>query len=132
MLSDFMEKLSRDMELSEPLKAAVPNVYAIPIEEGVKVVISSPSSDRYELNCSLGSLPNERREAFLTRVLLANLFGQGTSGAILGTDIEGSFLTLSLNIDRHIDYKNFRDIVEEFFNTVDFWKLELVNNGIMR
>ena len=122
MLDQFMEKVSKEMELDEPLKAQVPNVYSIPLDEGLAVTITSKSTDQYEFTCVLGPCPRGEREAFFTRLLQANLFGHDTFGSVLGMDVEANQLTLTKNIDYHIDYKEFRDIVEDFFNAADYWR----------
>lgn len=126
MLEEFVEKLSRDMELEEPIKAKIPNIYAIPLEEGFTVTLTSVSPDQLKLNCTIGSCPTVEREAFFTQLLLANLFGQGTHDAILGMDIDANELTLTQNIDYHIEYKEFRDIIEDFLNIADFWRQEVI------
>jgi hypothetical protein len=131
MIEQFMEKLSREMELDEPLKAQIPNVYTIPLDEGFSVTVTSPSADHFALSSELGSLPSVNKEAFFTQLLLANLFGQGTHGSILGIDIDASILKLNREIDYYIEYKEFRDIVEDFINIADFWRQEAINNSAL-
>lgn len=127
MLDQFMEKLSKDMELEQPFKAKIPNVYTIPLEEDLHVTISSNSIDRYELSSIIGACPSIGKEEFFSRILLANLFGQGTYHAILGLDSEATQLTVSHTIDYHIEYKEFKDIIEDFLNCADQWRGELAN-----
>lgn len=117
------------MELEAPLKAQIPGVYTIPLEEGFHVTLTNPSSDLFIFSSTLGSCPSEEKEAFFSQLLLANLFGQGTRGAILGLDSEANLLTLTLSIDYHIDYNEFKDLVEDFLNAADFWRAELAIAG---
>lgn len=129
MLEELINQLSKEMELDSPLKASIPNLYTIPLEESLSVSITSPSPDLISLSCVIGDCPMEEREAFFAELLLANLLGQGTRGAILGMNSEGNLLTLTKDIDYPIDYKNFRDIVEDFFNAADVWRQEILNRS---
>lgn len=132
MLDQYMEKLSRDMELEGPLKAQIPNVYTIPLEEGFKVTIAETSADHLTLSSTIGTCPTMGKEAFFTQLLLANLLGQGTRGAVLGMDIEANEVTVTQNIDYHVEYKDFRDIVEDFVNIADFWRQETLASSALQ
>lgn len=55
----------------------------------------------------------------------ANLFGQGTLGAALGLEPEQNLLTLSLELPYDMDYRHFKESVEDFTNIVDYWKVEV-------
>ena len=72
----------------------------------------------------VGKCPADGQEAFLQQMMLANLFGQGTQHAVLGLTPDGKTLTLSLEIDYNIEYKDFRDLLEDFLNAADFWRSE--------
>lgn len=128
-LEHYMENLSKDMELEESLKSTIPNVYSIPLEDGYSVTVTSPSPERFHLSCTLGPCPNVGKEAFFTELLLADLFGQGTRGAVLGLDIEAERVTLTQTVDYHIEYKEFKDIVEDFLNIADFWRQEVLSGS---
>ena len=54
--------------------------------------------------------------------MMANLFGQGTKGGILGINAEGTMLTLSRTVDFAVDYKDFKEFLEDFINVMDFWQ----------
>lgn len=126
MLEEFMDKLSAEMEMEEPFKAQIPGVYVMRLDEDISISLISQSSDRFTFSCTLGEAPIVGKEAFFTQLLLANLFGQGTRGAVLSLDINANELMLTRNIDHYIEYKEFRDSVEDFLNVVDFWKQELL------
>ena len=125
MLEDFIEKLSREMELEEPLKAQVPGIFVLPLDEGLNITITSTPSHSLAFSCTVGVCPNTGKEAFYTRLLLANLFGQGTKGAVLALDLEAGQVTLTQNFDYHLEYKDFRDAIEDFINAADLWKQEI-------
>lgn len=122
-LDNYIDQLVKEMEFEGGLATQVPGVFAFPLEENLTVTISDRPPG-FSLFCSLDSIPKARQEEFLTRVMLGNLFGQGTKGAVLGISEDGNLLTLTQVIDYNIEYKEFRDILEDFVNTVDVWREE--------
>lgn len=123
MLDTFMQQLMKDMEVEGSLATEVPGVYAIPVDENVSVFVSSIPRG-FTLRCQVAPIAPENEEIFYTHVLQANLFGQGTDGSILGLDSEGKQLILSREIDYNIEYKEFSELIEDFLNSVDFWREE--------
>lgn len=126
-LETLMKELAQEMELDESLAKASAGTFTIPLEEDLKIKLNT-ISEGFLLTSQIIACPTTNREAFFTRMLLANLFGQGTRGSVLGTSEEGNLLTLSRIVDYNVDYKSFREIIEDFINTVDFWREEVLNH----
>lgn len=76
----------------------------------------------------IGALPKEKREELFIFLMKANLLGQGTGGAVLSLDAEEKFLTLSLSLPYDMNYKSFKENLEEFANFMDYWKEELLRH----
>lgn len=74
---------------------------------------------------NIGSLPEKKKEDFLVMIMKANFLGQGTGGATLGLKEDESFLTLSLSLPYEMNYKAFKDSLEDFVNFIDYWKKEI-------
>jgi len=124
VLDNHMKQLSKELELEVPLEAKVPGVYNFPLEEGVTITISAMQPEGFSLAATIGPAPKSQEEMFFTQMLLANLFGQGTRGAVLGLDEDGVLMKLSRVVDYKVEYRDFRDILEDFINAVDFWRDE--------
>lgn len=71
--------------------------------------------------------PRGKEEELYTQMLLANLFGQGTYGAVISLDDDARHIELSRTIDYDVNFKDFKDILEDFINAVDFWREEALN-----
>lgn len=124
MLADIMKEFAAEME-SPKIATALPNgSYLIPLEENLSLNII-PLANGYFMTSQIGPLPPKNREAFFSRALLGNLFGQGTRGAVIGINEEETHLTLSKVIEYNVDYKGFKDSVEDFINVIDYWREEL-------
>ena len=128
MLEKFIPQLIKDLELEDTnLASGMPGIYSIPLEENLSVTLND-IPEGFIVRCDVAPIPNSQEEKFYTRAMLGNLFGQGTRGnAIIGISQDGSKVTLSLVIDRPIDYKEFRELLEDFLNAVDFWRDETLS-----
>lgn len=124
MLETYIPQLIKELELEGSLATQVAGVYALPLEDNLSITITERPPG-CTINCSLCPFPKKNEEACLTRLMLGNLFGQGTKGAVLGLNNEGNLLTLAQTIDYNITYKDFRDVLEDFINSVDFWRSEM-------
>jgi hypothetical protein len=122
MLQDLMREFEKQLDLGS-LATENPDIYAIPIDEDVLMKIA-PLNQGFSLSCVMGQCPKFNKEVFFSKIMQANLFGQGTHGAVLGLSDDGNMLTLSQEVEYNIEYKDFRDVIEDFFNTVDFWREE--------
>jgi hypothetical protein len=125
MLELFMKELAKELEL-KPIKSDRSGTFKIPVGEEITILISR-TLDGFNLNCTVGSYPTRNDAGFLTEAMLANLMGQGTNGAVLGLSLDGSQVTLAKTIDYKIEYKDFKEILTGFINSVDFWREEMLN-----
>lgn len=128
MLDRYIQQLTKEMEIEGSLATDVPGVFAIPIDENVSAIVTSIPRG-FTIRCAVIAIKPESEELFFTHALQANLFGQGTDGATLGLDSDAKKLILSREIDYNIEYKEFRDIIEDFLNSVDFWLDEAQSYG---
>lgn len=126
LLEALIDKFTKEMELDGSLASEVPGVYALPLDEGLTINIS-PLANGVSLQCNFAPLPQSASEELFLRLLIGNLFGQGTKGAVIGLNDEKKQLTLIQDIPYNIDYEVFRDTLEDFMNTVDFWREESHN-----
>ena len=127
VLDDLMKQLSKDMEMEEPFSTEFPGSYSMRLDQDIIINVTDLGQGGLSLTSTLAPCPKENLEAFFTNAMLANLFGQGTKGAVLGLNTEGTKLTLAKIIDYQVDFKQFKDIMEDFINTVDFWRDEALS-----
>jgi len=123
MLDTLIQKLAKEMEIEGSLATEVPGVYSISVDEKhVALLTSTPRG--FSIRCEVGAFQPENEEYYFAQLLHANLFGRATEGALLGLDSEGKRLILSREIDYNIEYKEFKDIIEDFLNGIEFWQEE--------
>ena len=72
-------------------------------------------------------ISTQNPENFFMHLMKANFLGQGTGGSIISLDPEEKLLTLSLRMNYEVNYKIFRDKLEDFLNYIEYWKKEIDN-----
>lgn len=121
MLDTFIRQLGKELEFDEPLEPTAPGVYDYPLEEDLSIIISSIQPQGFSLSSILGPYPKEKEEEFLTLMMTGNLFGKETLGATLGLTDDG-LMRLSRVVDARIDYREFKEILEDFFHVINCWR----------
>lgn len=123
MLNEMVKELYAEWESQVPPQD-VPGIYTITLDEGVSFTISNFSNGGIVLTAPIAEVSSRAGEEFFSHVLYANLLGQGTKGSLLSLNESGNLLTLSCIIDYDVNFKEFRDFVEDFINTIDYWREE--------
>lgn len=127
MLQNFIPRLIHELELDEnALSSGVPGIYSLPLEEGISINMTDIPNG-YILKSNIAPFPKTKEEIFVVQAMLGNLFGQGTKGSVLGLNSDGTMLTLTLVVDYPVEYKDFKESLEDFINTVDFWREEALD-----
>lgn len=122
-----MEELAKDWGLDKGIPKGTNGAYTIPLEDGVSFEIGKlPKGFSLTAN-NLVTCPVKDIETFFEQALLTNLYGDQRSGAVLGLSDDGKMLTLSRNVDYDITYKEFKDMIEDFITSIDFWREESLN-----
>lgn len=124
MLYENVVKLFK--ELSVPGVEALPRelpAVSFDVEETHVTLTDKPPG--MSLSANLGLLEPENPAEAYSKILMGNFLGLATKRAALGLDETGKNLLLSASVPTVRSYREFRDIVEDFVNTVVFWKKEL-------
>ncbi|SCA63270.1 hypothetical protein SCG7086_AN_00160 [Chlamydiales bacterium SCGC AG-110-P3] len=122
-VEQMIEELGKELELENPIPQEAEGVWVLYMDVDTPVTISK-LEDGFAFQATVCSLPEKSdEEAFLTKCLVGNLFGQGTAGAVLGLDARGEKLVLTREF-HELDYYVFSEGIEDFFNAIDFWRAE--------
>ena len=124
MLEYFLKLLKDELKLAEIGSKNQLGEFLLPLNQETTILLK-------ELDPGIGYFsridlfPTEKREEFVIYLMKANYLGQGTGGAVIGLDGEEKFLTLSLVLPYEVNYKAFRESLEDFVNYLDFWRDEI-------
>ncbi|MCC5832932.1 MAG: type III secretion system chaperone [Chlamydiales bacterium] len=122
MLKQFVEQLNTD--LGEPLAANDDGSYTLFLEPDLHISLRENPELGISLFTVLAPVPEENKEDFLLKTMIANLFGRETGGGILGLNKEGNKITFLTFLPRQLNYRDFHDYLEDFANYADAWKTE--------
>ena len=124
MLEQLLQKLIEDMEMGETPQKNEMGAYPLVLSSDLQVNIKALDPGLF-FYAPLAPLQPQKREELLIYLMKANFLGQGTGDAVIGLDSDEKSLTLSLVLPYDINYKAFKEALEDFVNYVDFWKAEL-------
>jgi Tir chaperone protein (CesT) family len=127
MLESLIKQLEKELDIDIPAVSNTLGTYTFSRDEGLTMTLSEISQG-LSLRCHVAACPKMKQEAFFAHAMLGNLFGQGTRGAILGLNDEGDVLTLTQIVDYPVNYKDFKEILEDFTNSIEFWREETRNH----
>ncbi len=120
MLESFCDKLAKEWSIESGFATNVPNVFAIPLEEDLEIVLTAIKGG-FTLMSTLSPVIQDNKEELYIQLLSATMLGQGTKGAALALD-EKENIVLSQTVTHISQYREFYEILEDFIDTVDTWR----------
>jgi hypothetical protein len=123
MIEAFVQQLTIELGILHSIETDSIDTYLLPVDDNISIEIYGFPGG-FSLKATMEKIPEHHCEDFFLEVLSSNLFGQGTGGGILGIN-ENEALIITITITTDINYQEFRDLVEDFANYVDFWQSEL-------
>jgi hypothetical protein len=123
MLEENLKRLADDLELPPFPPKDKNSCIVLPLAKDLMISIQSLRSG-VAFFAHVAPVPLQKREEAFMYFMKANLLGQGTGDQVLGIDTEEKFLTLSCVIPYDMDYKEFKEKIEDFANYLDYWRLE--------
>lgn len=124
LIKDLIPSLCSEMNISEVPEENEEKISTLLFTEGVTLYIQDLSPGFY-IWTTIVSCPTKNKEDLFMHLMEANLFGQGTGGSVISLDENEKFLTLSLALAYEVNYKEFKEAVEDFVNYVLYWRSEI-------
>ena len=126
MLERLIQQMIQELSMEELVTTRSKHHYLLPFDQLEVEAIELERS--FLLKGMLGACPQKNSEAFLLKIMEANLFGGGTRDAVIGLNEEGKLLTLSLELDYNSSFKDFKEKLEDFVSVMDFWQKEVLKH----
>jgi hypothetical protein len=120
---DHVIKLLKELNV-EGAGSIARDLSAISLDVDGVAIVMTDAPPGLELSATLAELPEEHHDLVFQKLLRGNFLGQATKKACLGLDEEGKHIILTASIPTIRSYREFRDAIEDFVNTVGFWKRE--------
>jgi hypothetical protein len=124
MLEQHLQQLISDLELDPIEPKDQTSLYHLNLTPEMKISMKELEPGLY-LFSQIGPCPTQKKEDSFIYLMKANFLGQGTGGKVIGMDPEEKFLTLSHVIPYDMNYKSFKELIEDFANYLDYWRGEL-------
>jgi hypothetical protein len=127
MLELFFQQIILDLELEPISPKDEHQQFWISLNENLKICVKELEIGLL-FRSLIGPCPTLKKEELYIWLMKANLLGQGTGGAVLGMDSDEKWITFSLSLPFEMNYKTFKEALEEFANYTDYWKEELIRH----
>ncbi|NGX39501.1 MAG: hypothetical protein KR126chlam1_00830 [Chlamydiae bacterium] len=124
---DHLKELCEDLELDPNLEKSKVGNYLLPITESLQIEVKNLDPGVYFFS-PISPCPKQKKEELFILLMKANLFGQGTFGAAIGLEEKENLLTLSRDIHYDMDYRAYREALEDFTNIVQYWRDEVARH----
>lgn len=124
MLEYHLKQLTEDLELDTLLPQDEPHTFHLRINSALNLTFKEIDPG-FLISSPIDVCPEEKREDLFILLSRANFLGQGTGGGTISLGNEEKVLTLSLYLSYDMNYKAFKETVEDFTNYVDYWREEL-------
>ena len=127
MLEILLKTLTAELSIETPLKIDGQKFYVFSLNPDLEIKVKELDPGLV-FHGRIGPCPKVKKEELFTYLMKANFLGQGTGGGCIGLDENENFLTLSCVLPYDMNYKVFRDALEDFVNYIDYWKTELIRH----
>lgn len=124
-LEQILENLSGDIKIAAIPQKDRKGSYQFNINQETQVSITELDPGAFFFVKIMAMPESKSKEALFIYLMKANLLGQGTGGSVIGIDPLEKHLTLSLSLPFDLNYKIFREHLEDFLNYCDYWKKEI-------
>ncbi len=122
LVDTYTKQLGYDLGVTEGLASLEEGGYQLTLGPSIRVEMK-PLEEGCLFATEIGACPVD--EEFFTTLMLANLLGQGTGGALLSLDVTGKRVQLTRELPYPLTYAEFQEKLEEFFNYAEYWKTKV-------
>lgn len=120
----YLTDLCEDLQMDTKLKRNESGFYLLPLTSSLEIQIKPLDPGVFFFSLLL-PCPKVKKEELFIQLMKANLFGQGTLGSTIALDSTESRLTLSRAIPYDMNYRAFKEALEDFTNIVEYWREEI-------
>jgi len=123
-IQEFTERIIKILNLDQGAFPDENKMYSLDLGNDLVVRYADLHPGIYMMSY-LQPLDVKRREVFSVSLMHLNLFGNGTGGGVIGYDEEIKLLTFSQAVPYRLHFGEFKNVLEDFINYVEFWNTEL-------
>ncbi|MDN3504348.1 MAG: CesT family type III secretion system chaperone [Rhabdochlamydiaceae bacterium] len=129
-IEQYLENLQTEVGVEKLFEKKERNTFFLPF--GQRNILIFVSENNLLLTANLGLLPTEEEfiEPFCIHLLFANYLGQGSGSSGIGLSPDKQTITLTMDVRGDIDYRIFKEQMEEFVNYLDYWINEIEQKKI--
>ncbi len=124
MLREYIQQICSELAITPVPKLSEQKVFPLKVSNEVQVSLRDLDPG-VSMQSRICPCPEKKKEDLFIYLMRANLLGQGTGGARIGLETDEKFLTLSLGLPYEMNYRTFRENLEDFVNYLIYWREEV-------
>jgi hypothetical protein len=128
MIEKLVKDLLIELEIEDEEVRRHNGAHTVELFEGITITFNDLKPAGLSMVSPLTECAESDTEELLTMVMMGNLFGEQTGGAVIGIDEEEKNFILSLEIPFEVSYQGFYSEIENFINNVEFWQNQILNH----
>lgn len=125
-LDQILDPFYKEFNLGAPPQKDNKGIYPVKLSPAYEISLQELPPRIFFSSIIMPLSDEKNKEALFIYLMKANFLGQGTGGNVIGIDQSEKFLTLSLRLPFEVNYKTFRESLEDFINYLDYWREEVV------
>lgn len=122
MIETFLAQLREELGEEEPASSLEQFIH---LEGDYTLEFKLKLPDNCVMRTKIGKLSDTNQEEVLIEIMASNLFCTGTAGSIIGLNAENNEIILKRELFSESAYLSFKEKVELFLGTAEFWRNKL-------
>lgn len=126
MLEHLLTELTEKLELSLNLEKNTQGYYTIVLNKETELLFKELNPG-FACRSLIKEIPKENSlEDLYILLMKANFLGQGTKGGVIAIDDNLKNFIFTLSVPEELQYRLFKERVEDFVNYLNYWKKNIV------
>lgn len=127
MLEHLLTELTEKLQLPLNLEKNKEGYYTLTLNEETELLFKDLNPG-FSCKSLIKEIPKEDSlEDLYILLMKANFLGQGTKGAAIAIDDNVKNFIFTLSVPEELQYRLFKDRVEDFVNYLNYWKKTIIH-----
>ncbi len=121
MLKHLITELCNQFQLPVNLEPNPEGYYEVSVNESTHLLFKELDPG-FTCRSVLAPVPQKPTEDLFILLMKANFLGQGTKGSVIAIDDALQNFLFTLSVPEEVNYRLFKERLEEFINYLEYWK----------
>ena len=125
MLKNLIAQLLDDLDMESDELHEEAGRFSLDLDDDITITFINLNPTGISIYGIISDCPDKKLEDLFTKLMIGNLFGEQSGGAVIGLNTDSTKFTLRLDLPQQLTYKEFYGHTESFLNHIDYWRGEV-------